>query len=333
MVHRILAAFAVVAAATGVTRSAPAYCRSTTCAAAEPPASCGAGSTRRDPVTGCLRRGIPLFWQERCVSFSVHHEGSPELLLDYSEAEAIVARAFAVWPGSNCGSSHPSITPVSLGPLECDQREFHERGPNANAVLFRGHDWPHDRRAIALTTVNFSPSTGQIFGADMEINAEDYPLTEASLVYVVTHEAGHFFGLDHSNDRSAVMYEDYAPLTETTAPVEPLLTPDDVAGICAIYPPDRAVSQVCSPEPELGFAVDCGGDVVGSCAVGPGRGAASAHGLLATMVGVALLALGRCRRRRGSGRGITSCCPAAKGVKCSVRNARTARGPARSDPH
>lgn len=300
MVHRFLAAVsAALVILAGAMPRASAFCRTTTCGVQNPPAECGAPGMRRHPVTSCLLAGAPLFWQESCVSFSLHQDASPELLLDYATAEAIVAEGFAAWPAATCGAGNPSTSAWSIGPIQCDVREFNWEGPNSNAVIFRGRDWPHDRRAIALTTVSFEAGTGRILGADMEINSEHHPLTPTSLKYVVTHEAGHFFGLDHSSDSSAVMYEGYSLLGSMPAANQPLLTPDDVSGICAIYPSERARSATCDPEPEKGFATDCGGNVVGSCAFEPAGSAERGprkSGFFAGSLSALLLALWSFRR-------------------------------------
>ena len=44
--------------------------------------------------------------------------------------------------------------------------------PNANVVLFRDAGWKHDPLDLALTTVTFDVSSGNIEGADIEINSQ-----------------------------------------------------------------------------------------------------------------------------------------------------------------
>src|ERR1019366_8185381 len=83
--------------------------------------------------------------------------------------------------------------------------------------------------------------------------------TEYDLGSILTHEAGHFLGLAHTADTSAVMYASYSPGAT-------VLTPDDVAGICSIYPSDgtretgagRILAGPCNPAPPLGFLTACG---------------------------------------------------------------------------
>jgi hypothetical protein len=72
---------------------------------------------------------------------------------------------------------------------------------------------------------------------------------------------------------------------------EPMLTDDDIAGICAAYPSDRP-KTACKPEPQRGYAADCGGNVEGSCALNA-RGAR-----FGTMAAVTLIAAGILLARR-----------------------------------
>ena len=257
---------------------AAAYCRTTTCAAAGAQANC-----TRDPVTGCHAFGAPLFWQQSCVSYSIFVRGSPKLGLDYEQSEALVASAFAAWPTVACASGFPSIAVTSFGATSCDKVEFNGGGPNANAVIFRDLEWPHALTQLALTTVSFDRNTGKIHGADVEINTFGYPLTPAQAQFILTHEAGHFLGLDHSFDGSAVMTASYDFFAE------PVLAPDDVAAICAAYPPERPQTE-CNAEPEDGYAADCGGNVEGGCTTvtRPVTFGAAAAALCAAAAAVAL---------------------------------------------
>lgn len=245
---------------------AAAFCRTSTCATYPTPDECKGGLHVRDPATGCVMRGKPIYWAQRCVSFSVQAGGSARLGLDSSQVESIVAEAFGLWPAAACNGGSPSIALYSTAPISCDLREYNDVGPNANAVLFRENEWDYEASAIAVTTVRFDLGSGEIRGADMEINTYDYELlTPQNLSYVVAHEAGHFLGLDHSARLDAVMFAEYQVDSPVNARRAAKLSNDDIAGICAIYPPQRDTPPSCDPEPETGFASDCGGDVVASC--------------------------------------------------------------------
>jgi hypothetical protein len=302
MVHQILgprlaARLALIAATlVGSMLFAPpvfGFCRSTTCGVQRPPPGC-----ERD-ANGCWN-GTPLFWEQQCISFSVAEAASPKLGIDYETAEAAVQRGFGLWPNISCAQGGPpSIAVMSRGPLQCERREYNSTGPNANAVLFRDSGWTHDSQAIALTTVTFSSRTGKILGADIEINSEGYELTPDMVAHVVGHEAGHFFGLDHSPDPDALMFFMYS--IDARA-VEPAAHADDVAAICDVYPFNPSTVE-CNFEPEKGFAVDCGGNVTASCAVPPGPPSGKrAVGALALLLVTVAGAVHRWRRRGARGR-------------------------------
>ena len=273
--------------------SAFAYCRTTTCAVTVPPREC-----TRDPNTGCWQAGVPLFWPQQCVSYAVNVAGSPSLGLDYAAASAIIDQAFAHWPNAQCSDGSPSIALMGRPGLTCDQVKYNPTGPNANSILFRDEGWTHEDTAIALTTVAFNVKTGVILDADMEINTP--LLTVPDLEFVVTHESGHFLGLDHSSDPSAIMFFQYAG-----GGVSARLSSDDLDAICTAYPASRAV-PVCDFEPPKGFATDCGGDVTAACTVAPAGATEPPSGWLGALAfGVAAVIYRlrwRRRRRRSSWR-------------------------------
>jgi hypothetical protein len=297
MVHRILGPALVSGVAlVGIAASpslARAFCRTTTCAVTSPPPEC-----ERD-ANGCWAAGTPLFWEEPCVSISVSNAGSPKRGIDYATAEAAAVFGFGLWWIGMCPDGFPSISIMSRGPLMCDRREFNATGPNANAILFRDEGWSYDPSTIAQTTVAFNTTTGKILGADMEINSDLFELPTLSLEYIIGHEAGHFLGLDHSSDPTALMYFSYA-LDST---VEPMLQDDDRAAICDAYPPSR-MTPACDFEPSHGFAADCGGNVSASCAVSSGRPTVGRVGVTVVALILTAAGIGRWRRRRRTQSGL-----------------------------
>lgn len=235
-------------------------------------------------VDGCFSAnpdgGFPLpslFWKSQCVGFSLQRDASVQVPL--AEAQIVAEQAFTTWSNVTCpGGGSPSISAAELAPVDCDSvpSELHN-----NVIMFRDDSWPYDdtANAIGYTTLrvclqNGCPGDpnalpGEILGADTEINSANYTIITSGtpdagagvydLASILTHEAGHFFGLAHSADSTAVMYAYYHP--GSTVP-----QPDDVAGICALYPPDgtRTAQQgsvaptTCDPTPLLGFEDQCG---------------------------------------------------------------------------
>ena len=82
---------------------------------------------------------------------------------------------------------------------------------------------------------------------------------------ILTHEAGHFLGLAHSPDAEATMAAQYYEGTTTFRS----LAADDVAAVCAAYPPKAIDVETCNPIPRHGFSELCAADqAYASCALG-----------------------------------------------------------------
>jgi MYXO-CTERM domain-containing protein len=166
---------------------------------------------------------------------------------------------------------------------------------------------------LGYTRLHFDPATGALYDVDIEVNAVAEPLavgrapqpSEADLDSILTHEVGHFLGLNHSKNVEATMVAGYQ-----TGSLE-LRTPsaDDIAGICAIYPPDREpTSTSCAPR--RGFSELCGDEQTDPPIDGemPGDEAAQSEGCAVIRAGagsrrdgwipLALLAFLTLRRRR-----------------------------------
>jgi hypothetical protein len=130
--------------------------------------------------------------------------------------------------------------------------------------------------------------------ADFEITTAD-SARRSQFIAIATHEIGHVLGLDHSPDWEATMYASYSRTSNISE-----LTEDDVAGLCAIYPPDRKVGR-CDPAPYNGFSTTCGTvdcDDGGCRATAPGYTRRGLTGLALAGVALALMRLRRDRNRR-----------------------------------
>jgi hypothetical protein len=268
-----LGACAIGLASTFAARPLAAFCRTTTC------------ETCVDPETKCPSGGPPLIWPRSCLSYSLQVDASAKVDLD--TATAIADRAFGAWQDVRCPGTdaHPSIVASdSYGPVFCARHEYSQTQGNANVIVFRDDVWPYDmvRNALALTTVTYNRLTGDIYDADMEINGlADLTTAEAispdrfDLASIMTHEAGHFLGLAHSTEDAATMRPEYpnrAALRRLDADALRSLDADDIAGICAIYPPDRE-APACDFTPRAGFSLECAMEPVrgGLCSTVPGR--------------------------------------------------------------
>jgi hypothetical protein len=248
-------------------RAALAYCRTTTC---EPTSTNDCGVDRQ----GCTTKGEPVFWPDACVTYAVQSNGSPLRGISAYDTDQVMRKAFAAWLGADCpGGGHPSIGVVPLGGASCDQVEFN--GPeagrplssNANLVIYRDKSWPYNDESfvIARTSITFDPATGALFDADIEINSfeNEFSISDTNvsedLQSVLTHEVGHFLGLDHTRAPNATMLADYELSNLGTR----TLSSDDKAGICSIYAPlGTGVEPSCpgSTGPHHGFSRECGSD-------------------------------------------------------------------------
>lgn len=285
-------------------QSASAFCRTTTCDPNDPEANCEIDEEK------CVVSGLPLAWASSCVTVGVHEGGSPNNGLGYDDVASVVEQAFETWQRAACPGGHPSIEVKLLGPVECGVSEYNSRVSNANIVLFREDEWPYAGagNAIGLTTTRFDTKTGELWDADIELNGVGSNLTVGDpiqgddLLSVLTHEAGHFLGLSHSVDAAATMKYVYDPARDGDSFRS--LAADDVAGICAIYPPDR-VPATSSCENRHGFSSQCRADQPepedsSGCSLNTRRGAAGRTssafpGLLGVAAALAGLRLARRR--------------------------------------
>ena len=294
-----IAALALVAALLGEGPAA-AYCRSSVCKVDGKPIHGKVCSPPEDDDCGTV-----LQWRQPCVGFAVQQDGSRQVPV--AEVAKIAREAFAAWTSVDCGAgAHPTIGVDDLGTVTCGKVEYNQHAGNANVIVFRDEEWPHmdegsgTTDTIALTTVTYDVTKGDIFDADMEINSFQNQFTtsdtmvDVDLLSVMTHEAGHFLGLAHSGVAGATMFPNYMNgSTELRHPQD-----DDQQAICDAYPPDRTPKGTCDGLPRHGFSPECAAlQTEGTCSFEPGSAGFSAAALLPL---AALMALAR--RRRSTGR-------------------------------
>lgn len=118
-----------------------------------------------------------------------------------------------------------------------------------NIVFALTHDWPYGKETLAVTQCFFD-AQGEMRDCDIMVNAQDWEWddhfsgdTVLNLSDTITHEAGHFWGLGHSEEKAATMYAYYDERLVASD-----LDEDDIRGAADAYcsddmPPDDEREQ------------------------------------------------------------------------------------------
>ncbi len=157
------------------------------------------------------------------VHYELNRAGTPDLGFSTSESE--VRSGMEDWTRVAC----TSLSVTYDGAVSRTPRN----GDGFSTITWVENGWRYDSNAIGVTIPMFSSA---IFEADMELNGVNYMWTTdpgrrntVNAYSIVLHEAGHFYGLDHSSHATATMYASYSGGVLS-------LHTDDQNGICALYP-------------------------------------------------------------------------------------------------
>lgn len=333
-------------------------------------AAAAAALVAATPALGYVRSadeesGACFYWGPRQVPYVVNApddaalDGRLQPACSVDAALAAVRAGFAEWSGQSCTDLALVETPAG----STSRRVGYVQGAaNENLVVFRrswcknvvpaGHacltatapdqscdtifncfdDQLLSRSTIALTTVTYSPSSGQIFDADLEINAwggANGSVTSASgpsdgwyfsclsptpgtsdcqmygdvgcdamdLQNTVTHEAGHFIGLAHPCEVGEAGNECVQADAPTT--MYPRASMGEYEKR-SLDPDDR--SGVCDVYPAGAATLRCTAGDADDGSSGCGCGTTTPTGAIATLLGIAALAPRLRRRPRAAAR-------------------------------
>jgi MYXO-CTERM domain-containing protein len=200
--------------------------------------------------------GAPVHWRESALTVVA----DPSLSALGPGAVKTVTQAFAAWNAVS-GAYAPVVTVVEG---TADEIGYHD-GANRCTVRYLPQGYALAGKALAITLSSMDGG-GQLLDADIVINGgEDRPFALPSedddegeggnqgqhgkghgsydLQSVLTHEVGHFFGLDENRDDPAVtMYFE----TGRDEVEKRDLAPDDEAGLRYLYPTAGGSGPVCS---------------------------------------------------------------------------------------
>lgn len=212
------------------------------------------------------------------------------------DVEDAVIRSFDTWAAPACFTAVRSLRYDGRVDKATVGYDAVLGATNVNAVLFVNTGWSHGPGVLGLTTLTYDTCEGVIVDADIELNDQEFnfsvsdipPTGRTDLRNTVTHEAGHFLGLDHTKEPKATMYAK-APSGET---IKRDLVPDDIDGLCAIY--EGLEPVVCD-----GACPPSGGGSSGGS--GGCSGAGGGTGPLAAALFFALTRAWRASRRRLAG--------------------------------
>lgn len=227
----------------GSTR-ARAFCRATTCNEAK--------QTCAKDEKGCITEGTQVAWRSSTLEYHLHDRGTRKLVR--TETRAVIRAAFGTWSDVLCpGNLRTRLRFVEREDISLDPSESADPTDptrKLNGVFFRDTSWPYGTKSPLASTFRLygdKQSKGTITSARIEVNTaeKDFSLPDdgtenTDLMAVLVHEIGHFIGIGHSREPESIMMEAFCEegnRCNLGRRASRRLAADDVAAVCALYPP------------------------------------------------------------------------------------------------
>jgi len=200
--------------------------------------------------------GLAVKWFRSSVpvGYYINEKGSDDII-DMNALIEAVNESFKAWEVDKSFIETNYLGTTSAIP----EKEAGTNKEIKNVIGWIEKDWEDDPGAIGITTVIYYDDTGEIIEADMALNGVNFkwtlnppsPCPSNNLVdlrNVITHEAGHFFGMDHSTDSKATMYPSSPPCDTQKRDLDS----DDINGIIYLYP-ENGIPLIERIYPQKGF--------------------------------------------------------------------------------
>ncbi|MCK6548037.1 matrixin family metalloprotease [Myxococcota bacterium] len=213
-----------------------------------------AGDAHAYVCTQVKNKTLTQAWNQRCIPYWIDRRGT---LFSGMERQQLVAQSFRVWSGNAC----TDLEFLFVGFTD-QGAAFDPNNPGSNENVVVSIEDPAGlaefptQGLLAITLTSYSTQTGEIFDADILMNAVDFDFDDVTdtracmlgrraydLRNTLIHEMGHLIGFDHPPaETESTMYASAEPCEIKKRD----LNAEDLRGICTIYPKDQPVTT-CQP--------------------------------------------------------------------------------------
>ena len=175
-----------------------------------------------------------IHWDQEIVSYKLSNVTPRDLTL--ANAEDVLIASFETWnmvQGTSITFEYTGRTDnKGIG------YDSSEGAVNENIIIWENENWEYDSHTLAVTLKTFQSSTGKIVDSDIIVNGMEFEwgidgaTDKHDVQNTLTHEIGHFLGLEHVDIPEATMYAS-ASIGEI---LKRELHSDDMMGIRTLYP-------------------------------------------------------------------------------------------------